>query len=176
MPRNLPVKRYDGEPLTRADVQHALLSHLFSSTERVFTNPRPGTRGIVPTPVYAGAAPSCSRRSDDPAPAPAVENAGAEVAAGEAGDEGEAGPSTRPSDLPEPGAEKLTFKELYIEALINSQKCTKSMRDKILTDEEYAEDFAKVCLLVNVGRINTTLACEFSLGRDRGCVRAARRK
>lgn len=56
----------------------------------------------------------------------------------------------------------LTFKELYMEALLHSGKCTKAMRDKMLLDEEFAEDFAKVCLLVNVGRINTTLACEYS--------------
>lgn len=63
-----------------------------------------------------------------------------------------------PSSWAHPGAEKLTFKELYIEALMNSGKCTKSMREKCFLDEEYAEDFSKVCLLVNVGRINTTLA------------------
>ncbi len=84
-----------------------------------------------------------------------------EVAADEAEDEEDLGDENEPLDedeFPREGAPKLTFKELYIEALLNSSKCTKSMRDKILADEEYAEDFAKVCLLVNVGRINTTLA------------------
>lgn len=60
----------------------------------------------------------------------------------------------------QPGTDYLTFKELYIEAMINSQRCTKNMRDKIVADDEFAEDFAKVCLLVNVGKMNTTLACE----------------
>lgn len=74
-----------------------------------------------------------------------------------------AGAGTPPSlkqrqGYPAPGSDKLTFKELYIEALMHSGKCTKAMRDKMLADDEFAEDFAKVCLLVNVGRINTTLA------------------
>ncbi|WFD33578.1 RNA helicase [Malassezia cuniculi] len=67
-------------------------------------------------------------------------------------------PSSEASEWPKPGAEKLTFKELYLEALLNSGKCTRSMREKCIADEEYAEDFSKACLLVNVGRINTTLA------------------
>ncbi|SPO20257.1 related to IES1 - Subunit 1 of the INO80 chromatin remodeling complex [Ustilago trichophora] len=231
LPRNLPVKRYDGDPLGRVDVQHALLCHLFSDTRRVFTNPRPGDRSSaaasgsgsagVPAPVYPfGMSAGCVRRSDETeeeyqqwkesrdryllwkkriarkkklerkaaAAAAAAEstedsaNADADANANEekdelaeGGNEAEAdatkadeveddedlGDDNEPLDedeFPQPGAEKLTFKELYIESLLNSSKCTKSMRDKILADEEYAEDFAKVCLLVNVGRINTTLA------------------
>ncbi|KAN0060414.1 hypothetical protein ACQY0O_007744 [Thecaphora frezii] len=252
LPRNLPVKRYDGDPLGRADVQHALLCYLFADTRRVFTNPRPGDGGRsaatgvttsngagVPTPVWPyGTSQGCLRRSDetpeelqrwkdtkarydrwkrrmakkaDAARAAeeksARDAAAAAAAAVAAAAEAQTDPSTgknneevdeldatAPNDgqvkptngaegaqedkakdgadddlddesepldeneFPHPGCEKLTFKELYIEALLNSGKCTKSMRDKIVTDEEYAEDFAKVCLLVNVGRINTTLA------------------
>ncbi|PWZ01437.1 hypothetical protein BCV70DRAFT_148936, partial [Testicularia cyperi] len=245
LPRNLPVKRYDGDPLGRADVQHGLLCYLFSDTRRVFTNPRPlnkaegassssGTTGVV-TPVWPyGQSQGCLRRSDETeeefqqwketkerydrwrkrmdrkqrrerkaavaaskaayaaAAAAAADkepdadstdpNAneerdeladgpgdgeadkdvnGADGAAAEDDDDDEDDDDAEPLDEDEfakAGAPRLTFKELYIEALINSGKCTKSMRDKILADEEYAEDFAKVCLLVNVGRINTTLA------------------
>ncbi|SNX81909.1 related to IES1 - Subunit 1 of the INO80 chromatin remodeling complex [Melanopsichium pennsylvanicum] len=231
LPRNLPVKRYDGDPLGRVDVQHALLCHLFSDTQRVFTNPRPGDRSNaaasgsgsagVPAPVYPyGMSAGCIRRSDESeeefqqwketrerflrwnkrmkrkaklerkaAAAAAAAEAGEDAAAADAdgnaneekdelaegGTEGEAdatkdddssdtedqlddSESLNEDEFPQPGAAKLTFKELYIESLLNSSKCTKSMRDKIIADEEYAEDFAKVCLLVNVGRINTTLA------------------
>ena len=231
LPRNLPVKRYDGDPLGRVDVQHALLCHLFEDTRRVFTNPRPGDRSSaaasgsssasVPAPVYPfGMSAGCVRRSDeteeefkrwqearqrylrwkkriarkeklerkaaaaaaaaesaeDPVNADADANANEEkdelaeggneaeadaAKADEASDDEDLGDENEPLDeneYPKAGAAKLTFKELYIEALLNSSKCTKSMRDKILADEEYAEDFAKVCLLVNVGRINTTLA------------------
>lgn len=240
LPRNLPVKRYDGDPLGRVDVQHALLCHLFSDTRRVFTNPRPGDRSTsvtasdsgaapaspanVPAPVYPyGMSAGCVRHSDETeeefkqwqenrdrylrwkkrlahkeklerkaAAAAAAAESTEENANGDAGDDGNEerdelaeggseaeadaakadeadadddvehlGDENEPLDedeFPKPGAAKLTFKELYIESLLNSSKCTKSMRDKILADEEYAEDFAKVCLLVNVGRINTTLA------------------
>ncbi|PKI85874.1 hypothetical protein MVES_000355 [Malassezia vespertilionis] len=198
--RNQPVKRYDGEPLTRTDVQHAVLCYLFADTRRVFTNPRPGPRG-APTETFVVANNEDLERA--PEKAPAVLTAGAAALSGtfptpvwpfgqshgsarrsnETQDEFEAWKQRRTDflqwrdanypasitptgELPaphndawqHPGSEKLTFKELYIEALINSSKCTKSMREKCVLDEEYAEDFSKVCLLVNVGRINTTLA------------------
>ncbi|WFD29456.1 RNA helicase [Malassezia sp. CBS 17886] len=216
--RNQPVKRYDGEPLTRMDVQHAILCYLLSDTRRVFTNPRPGPRGTPMSTIVqmrsavsgvgGGSGAGDEEDADGTAPplAPAVQ---ATVAAAVTGPfpafvwpYGQSVGSARRSDeTPEefeawqqrraeytawrdahfpasitpvgeldeedaaatrawehPGAEKLTFKELYLEALLNSSKCTKSMREKCLQDEEYAEDFSKVCLLVNVGRINTTLA------------------
>ncbi|EPQ28972.1 uncharacterized protein PFL1_03262 [Pseudozyma flocculosa PF-1] len=249
--RNLPVKRHDGDPLSRADVQHNLLCRLFADTRRVFTNPRPGTEprpgssnitlsngAHVPTPVWPyGTSKGCTRRSDETpeefeawratkarydkwkrrmarreSAARAAEQrkardamaAASSAAADDAsrpgsrdkdktpneeedelaatasdngidddgdqadqadaaasGDEAEDADDDEPLDddaFAKPGCDKLTFKELYLEALLNSGKCTKSMRDKIILDEEYAEDFAKVCLLVNVGRINTTLA------------------
>lgn len=206
--RNQPVKRYDGEPLTRVDVQHAMLCHLFADTRRVFTNPRPGARGAplasIVQSVGAGTDESDADGRALAAAPPAVQATVAAAVAGpfathvwpygqaagsaRRGDEtpaeyeawrarradyiawrdanypasvtprAELPPDTPPSPWEHPGAEKLTFKELYIEALMNSSKCTKSMREKCFCDEEYAEDFSKVCLLVNVGRINTTLA------------------
>ncbi len=227
LPRNLPVKRYDGDPLGRVDVQHALLCYLFSDTRRVFTNPRPSdpsqqaaasgsaapSPNAVRAPVYPfGMSAGCIRRSGETqeefeewkhnrerylrwrkriarkeklerkaaaAAAGQTEDAAAAneekdelaeggnedgTATGQAEEEeddedlGEDDEQLDENEFPKAGAAKLTFKELYIESLLNSSKCTKSMRDKILADEEYAEDFAKVCLLVNVGRINTTLA------------------
>lgn len=230
--RNQPVKRYDGEPLSRADVQHAMLCYLFSDTRRVFTNPRAGSRGARmstfvqsvahgPGDAPGGAAPpgqpaggggggSSAGDADKSALSSAPPAVQACVAAAMAGPYptfvwpyGQSAGSARRADesraeydawqerraaymawrdttYPDsitprdelgdaagegeddawarPGADKLTFKELYIEALMNSGKCTKSMREKCFLDEEYAEDFSKVCLLVNVGRINTTLA------------------
>ncbi|EST06508.1 hypothetical protein PSEUBRA_004414 [Kalmanozyma brasiliensis GHG001] len=227
LPRNLPVKRYDGDPLGRVDVQHALLCWLFSDTRRVFTNPRPGdpsqpsasgsvaaSPNAVPAPVFPfGMSAGCIRRCGETqeeyeewkqrrdrymrwkkriARKEKLERKAAAAAAGSSEDAananeerdelaegnnedgtataqaeeeeeddedlGDEGEPLDEDEYPKAGAAKLTFKELYIESLLNSGKCTKSMRDKILADEEYAEDFAKVCLLVNVGRINTTLA------------------
>jgi Ino eighty subunit 1 len=57
--------------------------------------------------------------------------------------------------------QKLTFGELYVNTLIRSSKCSKPLRDKILENRTFSRDFAKVALLVNVGRINSTQACLF---------------
>lgn len=191
MPRNLPVKRYDGEPLSRSDLQHNVLCFLFDDTTRCFRNPRPGQRGPPKkttwrsaVPVYPfGMAKTCARRSDeteeerkayekrveDFEKAPFVD-ASEEEERQEVivdAETGERIPKKIPTTLrrrqgyPPPGNDTLTFKELFIEALMHSGKCTRAMRDKMIADEEFAEDFAKVCLLVNAGRINTTLACEY---------------
>ena len=205
--RNQPVKRYDGEPLTRVDVQHAMLCYLFNDTRRVFTNPRPGSRGVdmgaVAAQVAEGTHESAGKTESDrrelatqpPAvqtlaaasvggsfPAcvwPYGQSAGTARRSDESSEEYTAWEKTKDeycawrdthfpasitpsseegSQWAKPGADRLTFKELYLEALLNSSKCTRSMREKCIADEEYAEDFSKVCLLVNVGRINTTLA------------------
>jgi hypothetical protein len=54
---------------------------------------------------------------------------------------------------------KVTFCNLYVHALYNSSKCSKVMRDKMLETPDFAVEFAKISLLTNVGRINTTMAC-----------------
>lgn len=203
-PRNLPVKRYDGEPLSRSDLQHNVLCQLFDSTERCFINPRPGPRGPrnsttwrCPVPVYPqGMAKTCARPSDETAeerkdwetrieafekapylppsaddPVYSIDTPTPSGPSHDTQDNAEGSGAAKSSlppllrqkqGYPPPGNDMLTFKELYMEALLHSGKCTKAMRDKMLLDEEFAEDFAKVCLLVNVGRINTTLACEYS--------------
>ena len=38
------IKRADGEPLTRADIQYGVLSHIFSDDHAVFTDPNPTIR------------------------------------------------------------------------------------------------------------------------------------
>lgn len=59
---------------------------------------------------------------------------------------------------PTDGMELLTFKELYLESLITSVKCSKSVRHNLVTDHIYSEALLKLCLLLNAGRLNTTLA------------------
>ena len=56
---------------------------------------------------------------------------------------------------------KIRFSELYINALTNSNKCSKVLKDKMLDTPAFASEFAKIALLTNVGRINTTMACAF---------------
>lgn len=170
--RNTPVKRNDGDTLIRADLQHALLMEIFGDTTRCFHNPRPAPRGqrtnaplpgeSAPTgvheytPVYPyGQSKGTARKSN--------ESEEEHKQWTQRYEEYHKNPYPSEADDPEgkvprPGAELLTFKELYIEALLNSPRCTKAVRDKVWQDEEFAENFACVNLLINIGRMNTTLA------------------
>ncbi|KAM0721704.1 hypothetical protein Q7P37_002629 [Cladosporium fusiforme] len=55
------------------------------------------------------------------------------------------------------GSSGFTFAEIYIDAMAKSSKCSKILKEKLLQDTEGAISMAMVCLLVNVGRMNTTL-------------------
>ncbi|KAH9486740.1 Ino eighty subunit 1 [Psilocybe cubensis] len=98
--RVIPIKRADGEPLTRVDIQYDFLQAVFDNTQEVFSDP------------YA------------------------------AGTDGK----------------KLTFRELYIKAILNSPKATKALKDKLNESPTFTLDFAMLALLVNVGRVNTTMS------------------
>ncbi|KAI0778016.1 hypothetical protein BD413DRAFT_600858 [Trametes elegans] len=99
----LAVKRADGEPLTRVDLQYDMLNHIFMDKHAVFTDPFTTIRG-------------------------------------------------------DPPRTKVTFRDLYVNALIHSPRCSKASRDKIRESPEFGNEFAMISLLSNVGRINTTMA------------------
>jgi Ino eighty subunit 1 len=63
------------------------------------------------------------------------------------------------------GGPAHTFADIYLDAMAKSSKCSKILKDKLLTERPAAVNMAMVCLLVNVGRMNTTLNCE--CGRSR---------
>lgn len=95
------LKKDDGEPLWRKDIQYDFLRLVFENDQAVFTNSyEPDTLG------------------------------------------------------------KQTFADFYIDAMARSSKTSKILRDKLLTEHEPAKNMAMVCLLVNLGRMNTTLNCE----------------
>lgn len=94
------LKKDDGEPLWRKDIQYDFLKLIFENDKAVFTN------------------------SYEP------ENIG-----------------------------KQTFANVYIDAMARSSKTSKILRDKLLSEHEPAKNMAMVCLLVNLGRMNTTLNC-----------------
>lgn len=96
------LKKDDGEPLWRRDIQYDFLKAVFDDPRTVFTN------------------------SYDP---------------------------TKP---------KQNFADMYIDTMARSSKTSKILRDKLLTEHEPAKNMAMVCLLVNLGRMNTTLNCECS--------------
>ena len=107
--RVVALKRADGEPLTRADIQYDFLNAVFSDSKEVFTDPHSPTNIDQPT--------------------------------------------------------KLCFRDLYIKAILHSPKATKALKDKMGETSTFAVDFAMLSLLVNVGRVNTTMSCQcmFSL-------------
>jgi Ino eighty subunit 1 len=55
------------------------------------------------------------------------------------------------------------FADIYLDAMAKSSKCSKILKEKLLNDRPAAVNMAMVCLLVNVGRMNTTLNCESTL-------------
>ncbi|EOD45230.1 hypothetical protein GTA08_BOTSDO02754 [Neofusicoccum parvum] len=55
------------------------------------------------------------------------------------------------------GTGSHTFADIYLDAMAKSSKCSKILKDKLLTERAAAINMAMVCLLVNVGRMNTTL-------------------
>ncbi|KAG6356182.1 hypothetical protein INS49_015569 [Diaporthe citri] len=91
------LKKDDGEPLWRVDIQHDFLKAVFDNEKAVFTNSW------------------------------------------------------------EPNKPKQCFADLYIDTMSRSSKTSKVLRDKLLSDREAAKGMAMVCLLVNIGRMNTTL-------------------
>ncbi|KAG5639376.1 hypothetical protein H0H81_003520 [Sphagnurus paluster] len=95
------LKRVDGEPLNRTDIQYDVLFNIFNDTHDVFTDPYPS--------------------HDSP-------------------------------------ARKITFRDLYLKTIQHSPKATKALKDKMSDSPMFAEDFAMLALLVNVGRVNTTMS------------------
>lgn len=98
------LKKADGEPFWRKDIQYDFLHELFTDDTRVFTNSFP----FCEVPNAAN------------------------------------GP-------------KLTFAELYVRTLAESLKSSKVLRERLIKDTEMGVAVSKVCLLVNAGRMNTTV-------------------
>ncbi|KAI9742669.1 MAG: hypothetical protein M1818_003810 [Claussenomyces sp. TS43310] len=92
------LKKDDGEPLWRKDIQYDFLRYIFEDETKCFTN------------------------------------------------------SYEPDNIG-----KQTFADIYIDAMARSSKTSKILRDKLLSEHEPAKNMAMVCLLVNLGRMNTTL-------------------
>ena len=61
------------------------------------------------------------------------------------------------------GAKNCSFAEIYVDAMARSGKTSKVLRDKMLADHVGAASMAMICLLVNIGRMNTTLNCRPTL-------------
>ncbi|KAK0246034.1 hypothetical protein EDD85DRAFT_42634 [Armillaria nabsnona] len=99
----LAIKRADGDPLTRVDLQYDFLLNIFSDDQRVFTDPYPS--------AFSG-----------------------------------------------PPGGKVSFRDLYVNAIMHSTKATKALKDSMSASAIFATDFAMLALLANVGRVNTTMS------------------
>lgn len=98
------LKKADGEPFWRKDIQHDFLHELFTDQHRVFTN----NFGFCEVPHA-------------------------------------------------PNGPKLTFAELYVRTLAELLKLSRVLRERLIKDTEMGIAVSKVCLLVNAGRMNTTV-------------------
>ncbi|KAJ7786038.1 hypothetical protein B0H16DRAFT_1400996 [Mycena metata] len=88
----------DGEPITRADIQFDLLSHIFADETKAFSDPNAS-----------------------------------------------------------PGGSKLSFRDLYVNAILNSPKAKSVLKEKLALPA-FATDFAMLALLTNIGRIAATMS------------------
>ncbi|RLV95787.1 Ino eighty subunit 1 [Spathaspora sp. JA1] len=52
---------------------------------------------------------------------------------------------------------KISFSDLYVRSLVESNKCSRVLKERLIKDKEMGKSVAKVCLLVNAGRMNTTI-------------------
>ena len=60
---------------------------------------------------------------------------------------------TRVSD----GKGDCCFSDIYVDCMARSSKTSKILKDRLQVDRQAAHNMAMICLLVNVGRMNTTL-------------------
>lgn len=99
------LKKKDGEPLWRVDIQYDFLAYIFHNELEVFTHGYKKTKGH-------------------------------------------------------------TFADIYIDAMARSSKTSKVLCEKLLGDRKAGLNMAMVCLLVNIGRMNTTLNCKYYHSHD----------
>ncbi|KAF5100933.1 hypothetical protein D0Z00_001064 [Geotrichum galactomycetum] len=90
------LKKKDGEPLWRIDIQYDFLAYIFHNEQKVFTNTYKNAKGF-------------------------------------------------------------TFADIYIDAMARSSKTSRVLCEKLIGHRDAALNMAMVCLLVNIGRMNTTL-------------------
>ncbi|CAR28428.1 ZYRO0F03740p [Zygosaccharomyces rouxii] len=125
---NRHLKKPDGEFFSRGDLQFCFLRELLADERKLFRN--------IYKDVFA--------KSIVPVPPPIP------------------GKTLNVTD-PEYDAktfvfdDHLTFSQLYVLTLASSTKCSKVLRDKLLFDQQVAFSTCILGILVNIGRLNTTI-------------------
>lgn len=125
--RSRHLKKNDGEPYWRNEVQFEFLMRLLFNHDRVFKNPYFNT-------IHGFDWPDHFRYYKD-------ENGVLHASRGE----------------------MLTFFELYLITLLKSSKISKILKARLMLDINYALNFAVICLLVNIGRLNTTVNFDYEM-------------
>ena len=64
--------------------------------------------------------------------------------------------------MPSDSSKGHPFADVYIQTMARSSKTSKILKEKLLSDRAGALSVAMICLLVNIGRMNTTLNCKYS--------------
>lgn len=104
VPKCRHLKKADGEPFWRKDIQYDFLHELFTDTNNVFTNTFPPSN---------------------------ITNAN--------------------------NASHVLFGDLYVRTMAESSKCSKILKERLIKHRDLGVAVSKVCLLVNAGRMNTTI-------------------
>ncbi|TID28036.1 hypothetical protein CANINC_002717 [Pichia inconspicua] len=66
-------------------------------------------------------------------------------------------------NIHENNGEMLNFFELYLITLLKSTKISKILKARLMVDIHYALNFSIICLLVNIGRLNTTVNFDYEM-------------
>ncbi|CAI4432369.1 CPI_1c_G0016980.mRNA.1.CDS.1 [Saccharomyces cerevisiae] len=125
---NRHLKKPDGEPFNRKDIQFSFMQELLMDKRQIFTN--------VLKPLY--------KNSIVP-----INIDGDKVSINVTDKEYDARTFVF--------NDKLTFAQLYVLTIATSIKCSKILRDKLLLDQQVAFSTCVLALLVNIGRLNTTI-------------------
>lgn len=115
------LKKEDGEPYMRREIQFEFLMRLFFNHLRVFHNPYYGVEGGFDWPKHFR-----NVINED-------------------------------GTVTQSDGKIVTFFELYLVTLLKSSKISKILKDRLMADINYALNFCVICLLVNIGRLNTTV-------------------
>jgi hypothetical protein len=60
----------------------------------------------------------------------------------------------------DPPGTKVTFRDAYVNSIVHSPRAPKQLLDYMRDSPEFATDFAKLALIVNVGRTDGNMACK----------------
>ncbi|ODV95595.1 hypothetical protein PACTADRAFT_3286 [Pachysolen tannophilus NRRL Y-2460] len=149
--RTRHIKKKDSEPLWRSDIQFEFFKNLLCNNEKVFTNPF-GTIDeeiIYWDELNKGLDPN---KDFSPPEVPITENND---------NDNNINNSTGLQSKGYSG--KLTFFELYLLSILKSSKISKILKERLALDLNYAFKFIILCLLVNFGRLNTTINFDYEM-------------